>query len=164
MKRLVPFLLVAVMLSGCPNDRTGDSASKYDASKAGREFESAYDQIKKDNPEGLLKLYKIANESASAEDSEIAEEQLRSYLYSKTELWIRAFAKVDFHKFKQNFEHTEFDIYRFTPDGELPVAVVARKVVDKLKKMKAQNDKEQILINYLIAYYGKYLENGSQGG
>ncbi len=163
MRRIATLLFAAVLLSACTNDRPESPVSKYDEKKARQDFEVAYDQIKKNNPEGLLKLYEIATESISAEDSEIAHEQLRGYLYSKTELWIKAFARVDFNKFKAEFEAIDFDIYRFTPEGDLPVEVVAKKIVDKLKKMKGKNDQEQILINYLIAYYGKYLKNGSRG-
>jgi hypothetical protein len=126
MKLAVLLIAIAIVLPSCSNDKTSNPAA-YDANKARHDFEFAYDQIDKNNPEGLLKLYAIATESISAEDSEIAHEQLRGYLYSKTELWIRTFAKVDFKKFKAEFETTDFDIYRFTPEGELPVAEVAKK-------------------------------------
>jgi hypothetical protein len=152
------------MASACTNDRPENPVSKYDENKARQDFEFAYDQIKKNNPEGLLKLHEIATESISAEDSEIAHEKLRGYLYSKTELWIKAFARVDFKKFKAEFEATDFDIYRFTPDGELPVAEVAKKVVSKLQKMKGSKKEEQILIDYLIQYYSQYLKKAPNSG
>jgi len=164
MRRIIPFLFAAIMLSACLDDRNDRPVAKYDENKARQDFEFAYDQIKKNNPDGLLKLYEIATESISAEDSEIAQEQLRGYLYSKTELWIKAFAGVDFNKFKAEFETIDFDIYRFTPDGELPVVEVAKKVVNKLQKMKGSKKEEQILIDYLIAYYSQYLKKAAGSG
>ena len=98
----------------------------------------------------------------SAEDSEIASEQVRGYLYSKPELWIRAFSTVDFSKFKKEFESIDFDIYRFTPDGELPEAVAAKKIVTDLRKMKGKNQQEQELIAYLITYYSAFLKTDNQ--
>jgi len=164
MKRAVFLLFVLIILSACSNDGNDRPAIKYDENKARQDFEFAYDQIKKNNPEGLLKLYEIATESISAEDSEIAHEQLRGYLYSKTELWIKAFARLDFNKFKVEFETIDFDIYRFTPDGELPVAEVAKKVVNKLQKMKGSKKEEQVLIDYLIGYYSQYLKKARGSG
>jgi hypothetical protein len=162
MKQITTFLLFIFLLGGCQSDRKANDTAKYDPIKAHQDFQLAYDQIKNNDPYGLLKLYEIETESLSAEDSEIAAEQLRGYLYSKTELWVRAFAKVDFTKFREEFESTDFDIYRFTPEGELPVAVVAKKVVQKLKKMKGKNQQEQVLIDYLITYYGNYLKSEKQ--
>ena len=164
MRRLIPFLFVVIMLSACSNDRNDRPVIKYDEYKARQDFEFAYDQIEKNNPDGLLRLYEIATKSISAEDSEIAQEQLRGYLYSKTELWIKAFARVDFNKFKAEFESTDFDIYRFTPDGELPVTEVAKKVVNKLQKIKGSKKEEQVLIDYLIAYYSEYLKKAPGSG
>lgn len=57
-----------------------------------RTWSEASERIKKDNPAGLLKLWEIATESISAENSEVASEQVRGYLYSKPGLWIRAFS------------------------------------------------------------------------
>ena len=159
MKWIIPFLLFIVVLAGCQNDRTTKHETSYDPIKARQDFALASEQIKKNNPAGLLKLWEIATESISAEDSEIASEQVRGYLYSKPELWIRAFSMVDFSKFKKEFESIDFDTYRFTPDGELPEAVVARKVVTDLKKMKEKNQQEQVLIDYLITYYGALSKN-----
>lgn len=161
MKQITILLIFILLLASCQNEKKDKQDANYDAivSKTLQDFKLASEQIKKDNPGGLLKLWEIATESTSAEYSEIAAEEVRGYLYSKTELWIGAFSKVDFSKFKKEFESIDFDIYRFTPDGELPVTVVAKKVVEKLKKMKGKNHQEQVLIDYLITYYGNYLKN-----
>ena len=162
MKRTIPFLLFIVFLAGCQNDKTTTQEASYDPIKASQDKAFAREQIKKNNPAGLLKLWEIATESMSAEDSEIASEQVRGYLYSKPELWIRAFSTVDFSKFKKEFESIDFDIYRFTPDGELPEAVAAKKIVTDLRKMKGKNQQEQELIAYLITYYSAFLKTDNQ--
>jgi len=158
MSRIVPFLLVVIFVVACLDERNDAHVEKYYEDKAQQDFEFATDQIKKNNIEGLLKLFEIATTSISAEDSIIAHEELRGYLYSKTELWIKAMATIEFNEFKTGFEVTDFDIYRFTPDGELPVTEVAKKVVSKLHKMKGDTKEEQVLINYLIEYYKEYLK------
>ena len=161
MKRTIPLLLLIAILCGCQNDRTAKNTASYDPEKERQEWRLASEKIKKNNPAGLLKLWEIATESMSAENSEIASEQVRGYLYSKPELWIAAFSTVDFSKFKKEFDSTvpDFDIYRFTPNGEIPESVAAKKIVADLKKIKGKNPKEQELINYLMTYYSAFLKN-----
>lgn len=159
MKRTIPFLLSIIILASCQNNKTTTQEANYDPIKASQDRAFAHEQIKKNNPAGLLKLWEIATESISAEDSEIASEQVRGYLYSKPELWIRAFSTVDFLKFKKEFESIDFDTYRFTPDGELPEAVAAKKIVSDLQKMKGKNQQEQVLVDYLITYYSAIMKN-----
>jgi len=161
MKRTIRFLLLIVVVAGCQDDKTTQKVASYDPIKASQEFKLAAEQIKKNNPVGLLKLYEIATESISAEDSEIASEQLRRYLYSKPDLWIRAISKIDIAKLKKDFT-IDFDVYRFTPEGEIPITVAANKIVTELKKMKGKNQQEQVLIDYLITYYSEYLKKVNQ--
>lgn len=166
MNQLFFAILFILILPGCQNDKTTISATRQEEIKAERksrqDFALAAEQIKNNNPAGLLKLWEISTESISAEDSEIASEQVRGYLYSKPELWIRALSTIEFAKFKKHFESIDFDTYRFTPDGEQPQAVVAKKVVTELKKMKGKNQQEQVLIDYLITYYGGLLKSDKQ--
>lgn len=161
MKQIIVALLFILILAGCQNDRANKTTTRQEEieleKKARQDFQFADDQIKKNNPAGILKLYDIATESISAEDSEIASEELRGYLYSKPNLWVSAISKVDITKFKKDFT-IDFDTYRFTPEGEIPIIVAAKKIVSELKKMKGKNQQEQVLIDYLISYYSEQLK------
>jgi hypothetical protein len=159
---LLPIMPLLVIIAGCPDQKERDKIANFDDAKERQEWRIAQEQIKNDNQAGLLKLWEIATESISAENSEIASEQVHGYLYSKPELWIRTFSTLEFAKFKKDFEASDIDTYRFTRDGELPIAVVARKVVPDLKKMKGKNQQEQVLIDYLIVYYSAILKDDSQ--
>ncbi len=159
---LIPLMPLLLIIAGCPDQKERNKVANFDDAKERQEWRIAQEQIKNDNPAGLLKLWEIATESISAENSEIASEQVRGYLYSKPKLWITAFSTVEFSKFKKEFESTDFDTYRFTSDGELPKTVVAKKIVADLKKMKGLNQQEQMLIDYLITYYSAFLKNDSQ--
>ena len=154
---LMVMMAIHAVLIGCKKESQENIVSTYDPVKAEQDNALARKEIRKGDPDGLLKLWEIATKSDSAEDSEIAAEEVRGYLYSNTELWIKAFSRLDPVKFKKDFETMDFDIYRFTSDGELPVEVVAQRVVVKLKKMKAEDKQERALIDYLVTYYGQYL-------
>jgi hypothetical protein len=166
MKRILYFFTLTmpllVIISGCPDQKERDKIANFDDAKERQEWRVAQEQIKNNNPAGLLKLWEIATESISAENSEIASEQVRGHLYSKPELWISAFSTVDFPKFKKEFESIDFDEYRFTSDGKIPEVVAAKKIVADLKKMTGKNQREQELIAYLIAYYSAILKNDNQ--
>jgi len=151
-------LLAASLVFGCSKGQQQPLDESQATAKAQQEYRLTHEQIEKNDPAGLLKLWKTANESNSAEDAEIASEEIRGYLYSKTEFWVSTFATIDFDQFKKAFEGTDFDEYRFTSDGALPVAVVAERLVPKLKAMKAKNQRERALADYLVVYYGRYLK------
>ena len=158
---LVGVAAISVVLVSCKKERPESMVSTYDPVKAEQENALTHEEIRKGDPDGLLKLWVIATKSDSAEDREVASEEVRGYLYSNTDLWIKAFSRLDLEKFKKDFEVTDFDVYRFTSDGELPVEVVAQRVTVKLKKMKAKNEQECVLIEYLITYYGQYLKKNN---
>jgi hypothetical protein len=142
-----------------PNDGVNTTDYGSNTTEILHDFDSAEKEIKKNNPAGLLKLWKISTESTSAEYSEIASEEIVGYIYSKPKLWIKAFAAIDFSKIKEWGGFISIDTYRFTPDGELPIAVVAKKVISDLKKIKGKNKQEQVLIDYLLVQYENALKN-----
>ena len=157
MKWTFLFMLFFIFAAGCNDKKNTVNDDKkivnvprygHDTTEILHDFELAENEIKKNNPAGLLKLWRIATESISAEYSEIASEEIISYLYSKPKLWIKAFATIDFSKMQKWGGWLSNDTYRFTPDGELPVAVVAKKLVPELKKIKGKNQNEQVLIAY----------------
>lgn len=168
MKWAFLFLLFTMFAAGCNKDVNAVNDEKevvnvprygQDTTEILHDFESAENEIKKNNPAGLLKLWRIATESISAEYSEIASEEIIGYLYSKPKLWVKAFSTIDFSKIQKWGGWLSNDTYRFTPDGELPVVVVAKKLIPELKKMKWKSQNEQVLIAYLLEQYEEVLKN-----
>lgn len=81
-----------------------------------KEYDIAAEKSRKNNPEGYLKLYKIASESNSAELSEIARDELLHLLYSEINLWINIFSKVDLEEFKSYLKYGGLAILEL-PEG-----------------------------------------------
>ena len=144
-------MLIFFSSLNCKKEENANNSSDIQVSEfASKEYKTALKQAKENNPKGLLKLYKIASDDLTytVEYSEIARESLIYFLYSKTELWIRTFSKVEFSEFKTYLSKTGLGV------SELPERVTSdeqfeKAIADNLKKIKG--DKKEIeLIDYVL--------------
>ena len=149
--RTVLLILIICALVSC---KKVDSEQKQQEIKrsefAFKEYKAALKQATEDNPNGLLKLYDIASDDLvyTVEYSEVAREDLIYFLYSKTELWIRTFSKVELNKFETYLSRTGLGV------SKLPAGVGSDKefeqtIVHSLKKIKGDK-RETELRDYIL--------------
>jgi len=137
-----------------PEITSSQNPSINDSQKLREEYETAVKQVGSNNPAGLLKLYEIAFEGRSAEISEVARDKLLHFLYSRTELWIRVFSKIDLEKFKSYLKAGGLAILEL-PKGVSSEEQYKEEVGKRLESIRG-NKKEMELIQYILVSYGRY--------
>jgi hypothetical protein len=149
--RIVFAMLILSASINCKKGNNEKNRHKIQTSEfASKEYKSALRQATENNPEGLLKLYKIASDDLTytVEYSEVAREDLIYFLYSKTDLWIRTFSKVELSEFKTYLGKTGLGVSKL-PEGVTSDEQFEQIIVDNIKKIKG--DKKEIeLIDYIL--------------
>ncbi len=155
MKRITYIFYILIFfiftVQSCRQRDSNQKQQEIQISKiAAEEYKSALKQAAENNPEGLLKLYKIASDDLTytVEYSEVAGEDLIHFLYSKTELWIRTFSKVELSEFKTYLGKTGLGVSEL-PEGVTSDGQLKQIIVDNIKKIKG-DEKETELIDYIL--------------
>jgi hypothetical protein len=145
-------VLFIVVVSGCQDIGPEQRQREIERSKfASKECGNAIKQANNNDPAGFLKLYEIArnDDIYTAEYSEVAAEEINYLLYSKTELWIKTFSKIDLNEFKSYFKGIEVT--------ELPKGVTSEEQFEEeifINLRKIKGDKKEIeLIDYILGLY-----------
>jgi hypothetical protein len=157
-KVFVTLVVIACIGIGCSdNNKVISPEQKLRETMQSKQAAKAYaDAIKLaniNNASGFLKLYEMAtNDSVyTVEYSEVAEEQIFLLLYSKTELWIKTFSKIDQSKMKNFIKGIEVSKL---PKGVSSDDQFKEAIFRNLEKMKGdQNELE--LIEYILGLYGR---------
>jgi hypothetical protein len=121
-----------------------------------KEYNAAIVQANNNDPAGFLKLYKIARDDDiyTAEYSDVATETLHYLLYSKTDLWIKTFSKVDdLDSFKAYLKVSGMWVTEL-PKGVASDEQFAEEIFSKLKKIKG-DEKEMELVDYILGLYNR---------
>jgi uncharacterized protein YcfL len=148
---LASLALFALMNFGCSESKEiNPERKKHQIEKseyASRAYYSAVSLAEGNEPAGFLKLYEIANDDITytVEYRELAYDELSLLLYTRTEMWIKTFSKVDQSKFRKFFDGVN--------DSQLPEGVSSSEqflggILKNLKKLKG-DQKEMELVNYL---------------
>jgi hypothetical protein len=174
MSRLTPFLsskgncrmiikklslilaLVVLTVAGCQEISPEQKQREIERTKfASKEYGAAAKLADNNDPAGFLKLYEMAidDDTYTAEYSEVASEQLNYLLYSKTELWIKTFSKIDLEEFKSYLKASGIGV------TELPIGLASyeqfeEEILTKLRKIKGDK-KEMELIDFIFRLYGR---------
>ena len=137
-----------LLISSCSDQKAVDSASiKYENlkkekeaklkeekeldRKEAKELSKGIKLAQNNKPEGLIRIYKVASTTISAENQEIAESTLRDHFLNKTDLWIKTFAAVDINKLKKNPVFTRATNH-LVDDPDIPKDIRST-VINKLK-------------------------------
>lgn len=112
-----------------------------------REYSAAVRLADQGNPDGFLRLYKMASGSDSAEWSETARDKLCGLLYSRTGLWLKTFSSVDQASFENYLQHGGLAMLAY-PEGIASEEEYSKAVLAKLAKHHPR-DKEAKLIRVL---------------
>ncbi len=158
MKKLcISLAMLILFIAGCSDNNEMSQYQrqiKIEKSKiAVEEYTAAVKQAENNDPAGFLKLYKMAKDDATytVEYSKVAEDELFLLLYSKPELWIKTFARVDLSEFKSFVKGIE--VSRF-PEGVESNEQFREKIFIRLEKIKG-NAKEIELIDYIFGLYNQ---------
>lgn len=122
---------------------------------AAKAYDAAVKRAESGDPAGFLKLYEIATDDMTytVEYSEVANDKLHHLLYSKTELWIKTFAKTDSEKLKSYLKWSGIDVSEF-PAGITSEEQFRETIFLKMERIKGGN-KETELIDYIFGLYNR---------
>lgn len=156
-------ILIFISIAGCSDDRKIDTEQhqreKKQSELAYSIYKSALKHAEENNSAGFVKLYEIATDDLTytVEISELANERLHQLLYSKTDLWIKSFSKLDLQKVKAYIKWSGIEVSEL-PEGITSDEQFKEIIFNKLEKIKG-NKKERELINYIFELYKK--KNGT---
>lgn len=148
--------LFMVVVNGCKEIGPEQKRREIERTKfASKEYAAAAKLADNNDPTGFLKLYEIArdDDTYTAEYSEVASEQLNYLLYSKTEMWIKTFSKIDLEEFKSYLKASGIGVTEL-PKGVASYEQFEEVIFTKLRKIKGDK-KEMELIDYILRLYGR---------
>ncbi|MCJ7546397.1 MAG: hypothetical protein MUP30_06175 [Deltaproteobacteria bacterium] len=148
--------LFILVVGGCKEVSPEQRQREIDRTKfASKEYATAAKLADNNDPAGFLKLYEIAknDDIYTAEYSEVATEELHYLLYSKTELWIKTFSKIDLDEFKSYIKASGIWVTEL-PKGVASDEQFEKEIFIKLRKIKG-NKNEMELINYILRLYDR---------
>jgi hypothetical protein len=147
-------------LISCSDDsnKIGRQQEIEKSKAAAAAIEMATKLTDKNDPSGFLKLYEIAKDDDmyTVEYSEVAAQELVLLLYSKTEIWIKVFSKIDQKEFFDYLNHGGLPM-TVLPNGVASEKDFAIVILENFRKIKAQGT-EAALINYLTQIFEKLVK------
>jgi hypothetical protein len=151
------FIIVIIASSSSGKEINSDQRQReIEQSKfAAKAYAVAVKRAESGDPAGFLKLYEIATDDMTytVEYSEVANDKLHHLLYSKTELWIKTFAKTDLEKFKSYLKWSGIDVSEF-PAGITSEEQFRETIFLKMERIKG-GKKETELIDYIFRLYNR---------
>jgi hypothetical protein len=153
-KLLASLAIFALLILGCSESKEYSPEKKLQiklqtekSDRASQAYYSAVNMAERNEPAGFLKLYEIANDDITytVEYTELAYDEISLLLYSRTEMWVKTFSKVEQSNFRKFFYGAN--------DSQLPDGVSSSEqfvagILKRLKEIKG-NEKEMEFANYL---------------
>ena len=150
-------IIICLFIISCSGDsnKNGNHQEVKKSEVAAAAIEVAAKLADKNDPSGFLKLYEIAkdDDTYTVEYSEVAAQELILLLYSKTEIWIKTFSKLDQKEFINYLNHGGLAV-TVLPNGMTSEKKFDIAILENLKKIKV-NDSEIVLVDYLTQIFEK---------
>lgn len=141
--KLIPMLMISLyLITGCTEKGPEQKQEGKDRSEiAAKAVSLSIQQAEANNPEGLLKLYEIANDdnSYTVEYSEVANEKLHYFMYTKTRFWIKTFSTINLDKFKSYIEKSGVDAFSL-PEGVVSAETLRNELLNNVQKIRKTDD------------------------
>ena len=128
-----------LLISSCSDEKvTNDIPVKSESQKKeqeldrkeAKELSEGIKQAQNNNPEGLIRIYKISSITISAENQEVANSLLREQFLKNPDLWIKTFATMDLKNIKKYLRYS--GVADLMNDPDLPKDIRSN-VINKLK-------------------------------
>lgn len=151
----VIFLTLLLLISSCSDQKEVDNISiknnslakeKEQNQKEANALSKAIKLAQNNKSEGLIKIYKIASTTISAEHQEIADSVLRERFLKNPDLWIKTFATEDLTKLKKDIRFSGIVDLVDDPNLSKDIRII---VVNRLKFYSKKKETSE-LASYIL--------------